>query len=137
MSHAPNVLRNKTIASAKHELREQTESSRSSSSSNAVSSKNNYRRPGDIDLNSAMLNLQIKRDKKGIPLPVFQQPIDSINIEGFFPMIINITPINVLLLLTDFDPKENKNTNKHDYYAYLIRKNGVLTRVGGTLTKYI
>jgi hypothetical protein len=43
--------------------------------------------------------VQIKRDKNGIPLPLFQQPLETMNIEGFLPVIINIAPVNVQLLL--------------------------------------
>ena len=47
---------------------------------------------GGIDFNPAHLNLQIKRDGKGVPLPVHQQDIENIQIEGLTPVIINITP---------------------------------------------
>jgi len=45
---------------------------------------------GGIDLNPDMLNLQIKRDRTGVPLPVFKQPLYSIDIDGFMPVIINM-----------------------------------------------
>lgn len=45
---------------------------------------------GGIDFNSAMLNLQIKRDGAGVPLPVSNQPIGEMNIQGFVPVILNI-----------------------------------------------
>src|SRR5262249_46279452 len=48
---------------------------------------------GGIDLNPALLNLQIKRDGNGIPLPIEMQPIRDMKIDGFVPLIINITPI--------------------------------------------
>ncbi|MEW5894416.1 MAG: hypothetical protein AB1650_01475 [Candidatus Omnitrophota bacterium] len=48
---------------------------------------------GGIDLDPSMLDLQIKRDETGIPLPVFQQPIQNFDIDGFIPVIINIMPI--------------------------------------------
>ncbi len=54
---------------------------------------------GGIDLNPALLNLQIRRDGSGVPLPVQQQPIQNMNIEGFLPVIINITPIPNLPML--------------------------------------
>ena len=47
---------------------------------------------GGIDFNPAHLKLQIKRDGKGVPLPVYQQDIENIQIEGLRPIIINITP---------------------------------------------
>ena len=55
---------------------------------------------GGIDMSAAHLDLQIKRDDNGVPLPVSQQPIQNMRIEGFFPVIINITPaVNLPLLL--------------------------------------
>ncbi len=54
---------------------------------------------GGINLNAELLNLQIKRDGNGIPLPLPQQPIQNMKIEGFLPVIINIEPISIQLLL--------------------------------------
>ncbi len=54
---------------------------------------------GGIDLNPALLDLQIKRDGQGVPLPVNQQPIENMNINGFLPVIINVTPVTNLPLL--------------------------------------
>jgi hypothetical protein len=47
---------------------------------------------GGIDLNSADLNLQIKRDGNGVPLPIDQQNLDNIRIDGLVPVILNIKP---------------------------------------------
>jgi|GEM_PF-3313043 len=53
--------------------------------------------PGGIDLNSANLDLQIKRDKKGVPLPLAQQDLQRLNsIEGFVPVILEIKPASTL-----------------------------------------
>jgi len=56
--------------------------------------------PGGIDLNAANLNLQIKRDGRGVPLPLNQQDMAQLNnIEGFVPEIIEIKPaINVPII---------------------------------------
>lgn len=54
---------------------------------------------GGINLNPALLNLQIKRDNNGVPLPLPQQPVGDMNIDGFVPVIINITPIPNLPML--------------------------------------
>ncbi len=54
--------------------------------------------PGGIDLNPALLDLQIKRDDNGIPLPVSQQPLNKMNIQGFVPVITNIVPIQELMV---------------------------------------
>jgi len=58
---------------------------------------------GGIDLNPALLDLQIKRDDKGIPLPLPMQPIQDMKIEGFLPVIINITPVTSLPILLGVD----------------------------------
>jgi len=68
-------------------------------------------RKGGIDLNPELLDLQIKRDGNGVPLPIFQQPIETMNIQGFLPVIINITPVTnlpALLGLVD-EPGDSEN----------------------------
>ncbi|MFA5089136.1 MAG: phosphoenolpyruvate carboxykinase domain-containing protein, partial [Candidatus Omnitrophota bacterium] len=55
--------------------------------------------PGGINLDPALLDLQIKRDGNGVPLPLLLQPIDQLNIQGFLPVIINITPVTNLPML--------------------------------------
>lgn len=55
---------------------------------------------GGIDLNAGLINLEIKRDQNGVPLPVNMQPIMNMDIQGFVPVIINITPaLNLPMLL--------------------------------------
>jgi hypothetical protein len=61
---------------------------------------------GGIDFNSAALDLQIKRDKKGVPLPLPQQTIQNMKIDGFYPVIINIAPVNIPMLLGQKTQKE-------------------------------
>ena len=52
---------------------------------------------GGIDFNAANLNLQIKRDGKGVPLPFAQQDMAQLNlIEGLEPVILSIKPANSL-----------------------------------------
>lgn len=62
------------------------------SSTPRVQSKN----LGGINLNPNLIDLQIRRDGEGIPLPVDQQGIKNMNIDGFLPVIINVQPINNL-----------------------------------------
>jgi HEAT repeat protein len=57
------------------------------------------RREGGINLNPALLDMQIKRDPHGIPLPLPQQPLETMKIEGFIPIIIEITPIFTVPML--------------------------------------
>ncbi|VAX37601.1 hypothetical protein MNBD_UNCLBAC01-1632 [hydrothermal vent metagenome] len=54
---------------------------------------------GGINLNPATLDLQIKRDANWVPLPMDQQPIFDMKIDGFSPVIINVTPVNIPFLL--------------------------------------
>ena len=56
---------------------------------------------GGIDLNAANLNLQIKRDGAGVPLPINQQDLENINIEGLFPVIRSIEPVTTLPILSE------------------------------------
>jgi len=61
---------------------------------------------GGIDLNSANLNLQIKRDGNGVPLPLLQQDWAQLNgIQGFIPIIIEIKPVTILPILTELQQK--------------------------------
>lgn len=62
--------------------------------------------PGGIDFDPSKLDLQIKRDGRGVPLPIGEQNLDAINIEGLYPVIINILPINAqtLPILSQWDP---------------------------------
>ena len=50
---------------------------------------------GGIDFDPSLLNLQIKRNGKGVPLPLPQQNLESINIEGLYPVIINMQPATI------------------------------------------
>jgi hypothetical protein len=58
---------------------------------------------GGIDLSRDKLELQIKRDGQGMPLPVHLQDVERILIDGFVPIIINIAPMNDLPLLLGLD----------------------------------
>ena len=51
------------------------------------------REVGGIDFDRGMIDLQIKRDGNGVLLPTFQQPVGSIEVEGFVPFIIKVTPL--------------------------------------------
>jgi len=51
---------------------------------------------GGIDFNPELLDLQIKRDGKGVPLPLPMQDLEQINIEGLYPVIINIAPAGMM-----------------------------------------
>jgi len=61
---------------------------------------------GGIDLNSAHLDLLIKRDGRGVPLPLYNQDIAQLNrIEGFKPFIITIKPIISLPFLSELQQR--------------------------------
>ena len=47
---------------------------------------------GGIDFNAAYLNFHIKRDGNGVPLPVSQQDLENIHIDGLVPRILKIIP---------------------------------------------
>lgn len=62
---------------------------------------------GGIDFNPASLNLKVLRDEGGVPLPLFEQPAELMNIEGFYPVILQILPANVPLLLGMADESDD------------------------------
>lgn len=64
---------------------------------------------GGINLDPALLKLQIKRDANGVPLAVSQQPIGHMDIQGFAPVILNITPVvNLPMFLSEnFNAPDN------------------------------
>ncbi len=67
------------------------------------------KKPGGIDFNSAHLNLQIKRDGNGVPLPVSQQPLEDMQIDGFLPVIIHIAPVMDLPVLLGIAKQQEKD----------------------------
>jgi hypothetical protein len=56
---------------------------------------------GGIDMNAANLNLQIKRDGRGVPLSISQQDLEHIHLEGLVPIILDIKPANNLPIFTE------------------------------------
>ena len=66
--------------------------------------------PGGIDLDPRNMDLQIRRDAHGVPLPLPMQDLEQIHIDGLYPVILNIAPANLqglpflLGLLADQDP---------------------------------
>ena len=54
---------------------------------------------GGIYLNPKLLDMQIKRDGNGVPLPLINQSLKNMKIEGFIPVIINIQPVGNLPLI--------------------------------------
>jgi hypothetical protein len=65
---------------------------------------------GGIDFNSANLNLQIKRDGKGVPLPISQQDLEHINIDGLIPIIIDIRPATSLPIFSELQTTSSSVT---------------------------
>lgn len=74
------------------------DSAQANESSSSFSQSNTK---GGIDLNSSNLDLQIKRDGNGVPLPVSQQNLDNIRIDGLVPVILDIEPAMTLPLFTE------------------------------------
>jgi hypothetical protein len=66
---------------------------------------------GGIDLNAANLNLQIKRDGKGVPLPLDKQDMNQLmQIQGFIPRIIEITPAAGLPIYSELQEQFKSST---------------------------
>jgi len=72
---------------------------------------------GGIDFNAGLLDLQIKRDGNGVPLPLPLQPIHDMRIEGFLPVIIQITPANVPMLLGFADDEGGSSSDEEEAVA--------------------
>jgi hypothetical protein len=70
----------------------------------------NKKNVGGIDLNTLNLKLQIKRDDQGIPLPLQFQDVGNINVEGFVPTIIDITPVTNLPVLMGLNDNATQPT---------------------------
>ena len=72
---------------------------------------------GGIDLNPGQIDFQIKRDGNGVPLPFDLQPIEIMQIDGFVPVIINVTPIMSVPLLSSLvnSDSHHKTTQEDDY----------------------
>ncbi|MEW5895225.1 MAG: hypothetical protein AB1650_05670 [Candidatus Omnitrophota bacterium] len=69
---------------------------------------------GGIDLNTSFLNLKIRRDDKGLPLPANRQPMQEfLKIEGLVPVIINVVPIQNLPMFLGLsgEPGETESAN--------------------------
>lgn len=57
---------------------------------------------GGIDLNAANLAMVIRRDGKGVPLPIAQQDLSQLaRISGFVPRILEIKPVSSLPIFSD------------------------------------
>lgn len=69
---------------------------------------------GGIDLNPRLLDLQIRRDNTGVPLPFNQQPFENMNIDGFIPVIINVSPVTNLPLLLGLKDDNQENVVDHE-----------------------
>ena len=81
--------------------------------------------PGGINLNPALLDMQIKRDGDGVPLPLPEQPIENMHIEGFIPILIQFLPPDPMLLgvLPQEKPVDSsKNSNSSQTFKLLARK---------------
>ena len=65
---------------------------------------------GGIDMNSTNLDLQIKRDGRGVPLPLSQQNLDNIHINGLVPVILDITPAATLPLFSELTATSSHST---------------------------
>lgn len=59
---------------------------------------------GGIDFNPSMLALDIRKDGRGVPLPLSQQPLMNLPLDGFVPVVEDVQPV------TNFDPVSGLNT---------------------------
>ncbi|MBU1997122.1 MAG: hypothetical protein KKF78_08195, partial [Candidatus Omnitrophica bacterium] len=69
---------------------------------------------GGIDLNPLNINFKIKRDNHNIPFPIEFQDIENLDIRGFTPVIINISPVTTLPILL------GKNTESKEVLEVIL-----------------
>jgi len=86
-----------------------------SAKTNPAAQKRNL---GGIDFNPILLNMEIRRDENGMPLPLLEQPLELINTQGFVPFIIQIQPVTNLPLLLGLNPSEPKKPTNPDELGY-------------------
>ena len=87
---------------------------------------------GGINLDPAMLDLQIKRNGNGVPLPIGEQDFSMMHIQGFLPIIINVAPVSLPALLGFVDtlpaagpgePSDDVSLWFEDRDKFLLRQN--------------
>ena len=66
---------------------------------------------GGIDMNAAHLNMNIKRDVHGVPLPVGQQDLGLIHIDGLVPVILDIRPVASSAIWSQLMPASTAGTS--------------------------
>jgi len=71
---------------------------------------NNFKK-GGIDFNSELLKLEIKRDDNGAPVIFDQGPVEGLKIDGFVPVIINISPVSAPMIMGDGSTGNNSPYN--------------------------
>ncbi|MBF0122154.1 MAG: hypothetical protein HQL21_01945 [Candidatus Omnitrophica bacterium] len=71
----------------------------------AIESEKAMDKTGGIDFSAASLDMQIRRDGKGMVLPVGQQDLDNIKIDGLVPVIFKIEPASTLPLFSELEAK--------------------------------
>ena len=67
-----------------------------------VDKKSQAESPGGIDLNATMLRMDIQRDSSVVAVPVLPgspEAMETWDVDGFVPVIINVIPVTNLPLL--------------------------------------
>lgn len=67
---------------------------------------------GGIDFTGSQLDLEIHRDQNGLPIPLTEQQLQNIQINGLVPVILKIQPVTQLPFLlgaVKADPAENSS----------------------------
>ena len=86
---------------------------------------------GGINLDPRLFNLQIKRDGRGVPLPIWDQPVNQMHIEGFMPVILDIQAVPVSQLPLLLGLKEEPHSR--DGRRRVTETKGRFQRLGGRL----
>ncbi|MCA9393798.1 MAG: methyltransferase domain-containing protein [Candidatus Omnitrophica bacterium] len=66
---------------------------------------------GGIDLTPNNLNIDVRRDPNGVPVPLTPQQIQDVNINGLYPVIINTVPVTSVPLLLGIADRPDASTD--------------------------
>lgn len=71
-----------------------------------------FRRLGGINLDPSLLELNIARDEQGVPLPQLNVDPQTVTVDGFIPVIINIAPVPAMDMLLGLNQEQTDPMKK-------------------------
>lgn len=84
---------------------------------------------GGIDMNALILKREVKKNGRGVIIPISSIAIEDFNVDGLVPVILNVTPVGNLPLLlgaeNSSDPVEDSTGVNFDLSSLVDRKNNL------------